>query len=223
VVAVPSAQQEESIVKLYGFSASPNTWKVRAVAVHLGIPLDYEFVDLTKGESRTPRFLAINPTGRTPALVDGDFKLWESTAIVQYLASQKPNSLWPDDARVQADIARWQSWELAHWGKEACQPLLFERLVKRVLNIGAPDEAVVAKATECFHKEAKVLDDHLAKQPYLAGKDVTIADFSVAAPLFYAQGAALPLEPYPRVREWFGRVAALPCWQQTAPPMPAAA
>src|SRR5262249_46983544 len=106
-------------MKLYGFSPSPNTWKVRALAAHLGIPLDYEFVDLTKGASRTPAYLAINPTGRTPALVDGDFKLWESVAIMQYLAAQRPNSLWPDDARARADIMRWQSWQLVHWGKES--------------------------------------------------------------------------------------------------------
>ena len=157
-------------MKLYGFSPSPNTWKVRALAAHLGIPLDYEFVDLTKGASRTPAYLAINPTGRTPALVDGDLKLWESEAIMQYLASQRPNSLWPNDARARADIMRWQSWQLAHWGK-----------------------------------------------------DVTLADFSVAAVLFHAEAAELPLAPYAKIREWFGRVSALPCWSQTAPQMPAAA
>jgi glutathione S-transferase len=210
-------------MKLYGFSASPNTWMVRAVAAHLGIPLDYEHVDLTKGGSHTPAFLAINPTGRTPALVDGDFKLWESNAIMQYLASQKPNSLWPDNARARADIMRWQSWQLAHWGKESCEPLLFNRLVKKILNLGPPDDAAVAKGLECFNRDAAVLDAHLAKQPYLAGKDVTLADFSVAAPLFHGQGADFPVAPYKRVQEWFGRVSALPCWHQTAPQLAAAA
>ena len=88
-------------MKLYAFPPSPNTWKVRAVAAHLGIPLELEIVDLIKGGSHSPDYLAINPTGRTPTLVDGDFKLWESTAIMQYVASQKPNSLWPNDARTR--------------------------------------------------------------------------------------------------------------------------
>ena len=105
-------------MKLYGFPPSPNTWKVRAVAAHLSIPLELELVDLSKGGSHAPEYLAINPSGRTPTLVDGDFKLWESTAIMQYLASQKANSLWPNDPRVRADIMRWQSWNLAHWSKE---------------------------------------------------------------------------------------------------------
>ena len=58
------------------------------VAAHLGIPLELEFVDLSKGAQHTPDYLALNPTGRTPTLVDGDFKLWESTAIMQYIASK---------------------------------------------------------------------------------------------------------------------------------------
>ena len=210
-------------MKLYGFPPSPNTWKVRAVAAHLGVPLDVEFVDLTKGASHSPEYLAINPTGRTPALVDGEFKLWESVAIMQYIASQKPNSLWPDNTRARADIARWQSWQLAHWSKEGCEPLLFQRLVKQPLKLGPPDEAVVAKGVECFNKEAAVLDAHLAKQPYLVGKEATLADFSVAAPLFYADRANLPVAPFARVRDWFGRISALPCWRETAPQPVAAA
>ncbi len=208
-------------MKLYGFPPSPNTWKVRAVAAHLGIPLELEIVDLTK--PRSAGYLALNPTGRTPTLVDGDFTLSESNAILHYLASRKPNSLWPDNARARADIVRWQCWQLAHWGAEACQPLIFQRLVKKLLNLGPPDEAAVEKATEAFNKEAKMLEAHLAKQPYLVGTDLTLADFAVAANLFYAKESELPVAPYSRLQDWFGRVSALPCWGQTAPQRPAAA
>jgi glutathione S-transferase len=204
-------------MKLYGFPASPNTWKVRAVAKHLGIPLEIEFIDLTKGEQHKPDHLSRNPNGRTPVLVDGDLKLWESTAILHYIAGQKPNALLPQDARSRADIIRWQSWALAHWGAEGCEPLLFQRLVKQILNMGAPDEAVVAGATEQFKKCANVLEAHLSKQTYLVDGGITLADFSVAAPLFYADRGGFPLAEYPKVREWFGRVSALPCWKETAP------
>jgi glutathione S-transferase len=209
-------------MKLYGFPFSPNTWKVRAVAAHIGIVLDEQLVDLRRGEQRTPDYLALNPTGRTPTLVDGDFVLWESNAIMQYLASGKPNALWPDDARTRAGIAQWQSWQLAHWGKEACQPLLVERVVKALFNLGPCDAAVVAKAIEAFHRDARVLEAHLAKHPYLAGTGVTLADFSVVAPLFYAEKAELPLTPYPHIRDWFARVSSLPAWRDTAPAAAAA-
>lgn len=202
-------------MKLYGFPPSPNTWKVRAVAAHLDLPLDFVSVDLTKGQSHTPDYLALNPTGRAPVLVDGDFKLWESTAIMQYLASWKSNSLWPDGSRARADIMRWQSWQLVHFGKESCEPLLFQRIVKQILNLGPPDEAVVAKGLECFNRDAAVLDARLEQQRYLVGDHLTLADFSVAAPLFYAERADLPLTPYAHVQDWFGRVSELPCWQAT--------
>lgn len=211
------------MMKLYGFPPSPRTWQARGVAAHLGIPLDFEFVDPTKGMQRAPEYLALNPSGRAPTLVDGDFRLWETAAIAQYLASQKPNTLWPDDVRTRADIMRWQSWQIAHWSGNACEPLLVERIVKQILNAGPPNEAIVARALEAFHREARMLEAHLAKQRYLVGDAITLADFAVAPTLFYAERAGLPLADYPKIREWFGRVAALPCWGETAPQMAAAA
>ncbi len=156
-------------------------------------------------------------------MVDGDFTLWESNAILQYLAGKTANTLWPDDARLRADIARWQFWQIAHWSAEACGPLLFQRVIKPIANLGPTDEAVVAKALESFNKEAAMLDAHLGKQPYLVGKDLTIADFTVAAPVFYAERAQFPLAPYSHIRDWFGRVSALRCWSETAPQMREAA
>jgi glutathione S-transferase len=210
-------------MKLYGFPPSPNTWKVRAVAAHLGLPLELVMVDLTKGGQRTPDYLALNPSGRTPTLVDGDFVLWESTAIMQYIADRKPNALWPNDARARADITRWQCWNLAHWGGEACQPLIFQRLVKKIFNMGPPDAAPVDKATESFNREASTLDAHLGKHGFLVGSAVTLADFSVAAPLFYTKEAEFPVASYAHLRDWFARVSALPAWHETAPNFAAAA
>lgn len=210
-------------MKLYGFPASPNTWKVRALAAYLKTPLEFEFVDLLQGAQHTPAYLALNPTGRTPTLVDGDFKLWELNAILQYLASKSTTPLYPSDARGRADVTRWLCWDLAHWGAQACQPLIFEDLVKKFVNMGPPDAAAVAKATEALNKEAKMLDAHLAKQKHLVGDALTIADFAVAAPLFHAEGAQIPLGSYANVRGWFQRVSALPCWRETAPQMQAAA
>ena len=207
-------------MKLYGFPPSPNTWKVRACAAHLGIPLEFELVDLSRGEQRQPAYLALNPTGRTPTLADGDFTLWESNAILQYIASRTSNSLWPNDDRVRADVTRWQCWQLAHWSSDACVPLVFNRLVKKLLNIGPPDEAAVAKATEAFHRDAKVLDAHLARQPYLVGSALTLADFSVAANLLYAKEAEMPVGSYSHLQDWYGRVSGLPCWKETAPNLP---
>jgi glutathione S-transferase len=204
-------------MKLFGFPPSPNTWKVRAFADQIGVPLEFEFVDLTKGQQRTPDYLALNPCGRAPVLVDGDFKLWESNAIMQYLGSKTKTPLWPDDARTRADIMRWQSWQAAHW-HAAIVPILVENLIKpQILKSGDPDPKVVAQATEAFHKEAPVLDRHLERQSYLVNDTLTLADFSVAAPLFYAERGKIPLEKYANIRRWFATVSKLPSWGKTAP------
>jgi len=210
-------------MKLYGFPPSPNTWQVRALAAHIGVPLELEFVDLINGAHKSPAYLAINPTGRAPALVDGDFKLWETQAIMQYVAGKKPNPLWPNDPRTRADITRWQCWSLAHWSGDAWVPAVDERLVKKLLNHGPPDAAVLAKADQAYAKEAAMLDQHLSGQKNIVGDALTIADFAVAAPLFYTQQAQLPLDPYPHMRAWFGHVWSLPAWRETAPEMRAAA
>lgn len=203
-------------MKLYYFPASPNSRRAHAVAIHLDLPLDLRLVDLQKGEQRTPEFMQLNPTGRTPVLQDGEFVLWESTAIMQYLASQISNSLWPENVQSRVDIMRWQSWQLAHW-QAACQPLQFERVVKQILQLGDPDPQIVEQATQRFHQEAAVLNQHLAERTYLVNETLTLADFSVASDLTYAGPGQFPLELYPHIQAWYARIEQLPAWQQTNP------
>src|SRR5688572_130763 len=101
-------------MKLYDFPFSPNCRKVRAVAYELGIELATSRVDILKGEQRAPAFLAKNPNAKVPVLEDGDFILWESTAIMRYLAAKSSSSLLPTEPRAGAEVDRWLSWGLAH-------------------------------------------------------------------------------------------------------------
>ena len=211
-------------MKLYGIAGSPRTWQAQAVAAQIGIPLAVEPLDVMAGALQSPAYRAMNPTGRTPTLVDGDLVLRETEAICQYLCSKAPNTLWPEEARVRAEVTQWVSWQLQHWGKEACTPLVFERVVKPMFNLGAPDEAVMAKATASFHQEAAVLEAHLSTRQTMAGAQLTLPDFSVAMPILLGAAADLPHGDYPHVRGWFARMMALPAWRDTAPkPMERAA
>lgn len=204
-------------MKLYGFPPSPNTWKVLALARHLGIDLDVAFVDLAAGAAKTPEFLAINPAGLTPVLVDGDFTLPESNAILSYLARQKPGLL-PTGDKAQARLHAWQCWSLAHWGPP-CQVLTFEHLLKPMMKMGEPDAARVAKATEDFQKQAKLLEGQLGKTAYVMGDALSVADFELVSQLCYAKPARIPFEAYPGIAAWHGRVSSLPAWVETAPEM----
>jgi len=132
-----------------------------------------------------PEFVRLNPNHKTPALQDGDFLLWNRMPSCS-LASRKPgNKLWPSDSKVQADISRWQCWQLGHWGP-ACDTLIYERMVKKITGEGDPDSAEIAKGEENFHRFAAVLNQHLKGRRWIVGDDVTLADFSVGAPLTYA-------------------------------------
>ncbi len=111
---------------------------------------------------------------------------------------------------------RWQSWQLQHWS-QGCEPLLFERIVKTFFDMGPADPAAIAKGEAIFRKEAKVLDDHLAKRSHLVADRVTLAEYSVAPYLVHAKGAGMPLDEFPNAKRWFGEIAKLPSWQAYLP------
>jgi glutathione S-transferase len=97
-------------MKLYQFPFSPNCQKVVALAHEVGTPLELATVDLFKGEARTPAMLAKNPNGKLPILEDGDFVLWESRAMLAYLAAKAGRAdLAPTTPRERAEVDRWTS------------------------------------------------------------------------------------------------------------------
>jgi glutathione S-transferase len=203
-------------IELYVFPPSPLAFKVMAVANHLGLEVALRMVDLRKGDQKTPEYAALNPNMRMPTLRDGDFVLWESNAITQYLAGKKPEAgLFPADERGRLDVTRWQFWEVAHW-QPACAVFAFEYVAKPlVLGIKEPDMAAIANGAEAFHRAAKVLDGHLRDRKFVAGERLTLADFSLGVALNFAETAHYPIEPYGRIKRWFAGISALPAWRKT--------
>ena len=206
------------MMKLHVFPPSPRALKVIALARHLEFDSQLAVVDLFKGEQRAAAYAALNPNMRMPVLEDGDFVLWESNAILQYLAAKKPESgLWPSDIRGQADVSRWCNWESAHW-TPACTPFAFERVVKKLAGMGEPDNAAIAKVEPQFHALADVLNGHLRGKRFLLGDKLTVADFSVATGMVFSSAAQFPLEKYPEVTRWYDGFRALPAWQKSLVP-----
>lgn len=204
-------------MKLYHFPISPNSRRVIAVLHHLGLNCELIALDLVNGEHLAPDFVRLNPNHMIPTLVDGDFVLWESNAIMQYLCSKAPdNSLWPANPVMQADISRWQFWQTAHFGR-ACGVFIFEYLIKKLTNQTALDVNELAKGEENFHRFAKVLEDHLTGREWLVGDTVTLADFSVGSFLDLAESAHYPMAPYTETARWYRNIEQLPAWQSSAP------
>jgi glutathione S-transferase len=193
-------------MKLYDFAPAPNSRKVRAVAHEVGVELECVHIDVLKGESRTPAFLAKNPCGRVPLLEDGDLLLWESNAIIRYLALKQGSPLVPASAREQADVDRWLCWQLAHLGP-ATGKVAFERVVKKFIGQGAPDQAAIDAGTAEFEQCAAVLDGWLEGKEYVTGR-LSLADFALAAHLYNTPTYGLDLAPYRRVSAWLERMLA---------------
>jgi glutathione S-transferase len=202
-------------MKLYSMHNSNNCRRVNATIRHLG--LDVEVVEQPMGEIKTPTYLALNPNGKVPLLVDGDFKLWESRAIMQYLAAKKPNNtLWPSDAKRQADIARWQFWEAAHLSK-GTGAFAFEKLFKKIFMKQDADPVALAVGEKEWHTFAPVLNAHLETRKWLLGDELTLADFSVGACFSYAEPSGLPWDSYSHIKAWASRLNEVPAWKSTAP------
>jgi glutathione S-transferase len=201
-------------LKLYVFPPSPRSFKVLAAASYLGLEHETCTVDLGKGEQRRPEYAAINPNCKVPALEEDGFRLWEANAILQYLALMRPDGgLLPEDPARRAQVVQWQCWDLAHW-EPACAPVLFERCVKPLLNLGEPDIAEVERGLAAYARVAPILDDQLGKSRYVAGPELTVADFSLGAVLNLSEPAGFPLDEYPNIRRWHGELTELPAWRQ---------
>lgn len=202
---------------LYFHPLSANCRKVIATAHTLNIKLALKPVDLSAGENRTSKFLALNPMGRVPILVDEDLVLWESNAIMQYLAELRPDwGLWPSDVATRAEVNRWLCWGLAHWDP-ALSALIADNYFTPLRHGGVPDTARIEQAAAEFQRLAQILDAHLCRREFLVGDMPSLADFAVAAYLGDWQVAGIPLPDHPYVYAWYRRVDALEAWHAAAP------
>lgn len=202
-------------MKIYVNPISPNSRKVSAVAAHLGLDCEIQLVDLSKGDNRSPEYLALNPNGKVPTLTDGDFSLWESNSIMAYLCSKVDTPLWPE-GRDRYDIQRWMNWELAHFGRWISS-YGFETFLRGLLGAGEANQEAMKEAAGFIARFGKVLDEHLSQHDYLVGDGPTIADFAVASHLTYRVPAKLPLDHFAQITAWEARLNEIPAWRQSAP------
>ncbi|HEY2369212.1 MAG TPA: glutathione S-transferase family protein [Polyangiaceae bacterium] len=204
-------------MKLYMNLISPNVRRVRLTAAVLGLELEEKTLDFGRGEHKTPEYLALNPNGAVPTLVDGDYVLTESRAIMQYLATKKPESnLLPRDEKARIDVTRWQFWDAVHFSQNV-GTLAFQRVLKQRFKMGDPDQAKVDEALAGFRRYAAVVDARFAKHAYLVGDALTVADLTIASSLTYAQLADVPVAEFSHLATWFARITDTDAWKRTSP------
>ena len=121
-------------MRLYLFPLSTRVLALVALKNHLALDCELKPIDLGRGDQLTPEYVALNPNKKMPTLKDGEFVLWESNAILFYMAAQRPESgLWPADLRGQADVLRSLAWQSAHLDAESYGMVAFEKGSKAVL------------------------------------------------------------------------------------------
>jgi glutathione S-transferase len=198
---------------LYDMQDSPHARKVRLLAAELGISLNKVDRDPRKGETRKPDFLAMNPNGRVPVLDDDGFVIWESPAILKYLAAKYPErGLGGADARQAALVDQWLFWWAA--GPEAAMDtLVWETLIKpRVLRRPGNDPGIVADAHERLARFIPVLDRQLEGRDYVVGP-LSIVDFAIGPRFDRApELRKLDVAPYRNIAAWQERLRAKPYW-----------
>jgi len=204
------------MVTLYTTPLSANGRKALAVSLQLGLDPKVMLVNVYKGEGRAADYLTVNPQGKVPSLVDGGLMLWESNAILIYLAEAYGESkLWAADPKRRADLSRWLFWESSHW-----QPTLTEVLRPAVAQkLGLAPASPKARAdydSPAFQNVAGLLDVQLSDRPYVGGKELTIADFSIAGMMTYARACEFPFDRYTNIAKWYSHIEDLPAWKATA-------
>jgi glutathione S-transferase len=203
-------------MQLYSNPISTNARRVLMAADHLGIELDLVECNLMSEADRR-RLEEVNPNSKIPVLVDDGFVLWESCAIMQYLADGKPGqTVYPRDPLARADVNRWMFWACQHFAP-AIGVIVWENVWKKVVTGVDADVNELARGARDLARAAAVLDRHMAGREWLVWDGVTLADYAVAAPLMYRDRARLPLDDYPHLLAWFDRVKQLPAWRNSEP------
>ncbi|CAL4945699.1 unnamed protein product [Urochloa decumbens] len=217
-------------LKLYGMAMSPNVVRVTTVLNEKGLDFEIVPVDLRTGAQKQPEFLALNPFGQIPALVDGDEVLYESRAINRYIASKyksEGTGLLP--ATPSAKLEVWLEVESHHFYPNV-SPLVLQLLVKPMMG-GAPDPVVVDKYTHLLAKVLDIYEDHLSKNKYLAGDEFSLADANHMSYLLFLSKTpkAGLVDERPHVKAWWEDIAARPAFKKTVaaipdhlPPLPSA-
>jgi glutathione S-transferase len=190
---------------LYDNLDSGNAYKPRLLMALLGIPYTRIDLDTDKGETRTPEFLAKNPNGRIPVLELEDGSLLpESNAILYYLAEGTP--FWPDGRAARAQVLQWMFFE-----QYSHEPhVAVARYILRHLPEGHARHAELPMRLERGNQALAVMEQHLTSRDFFVGDRPTIADLALYAYTHVAEQGRFDLAPYPAIRAWLGRVAALP-------------
>jgi glutathione S-transferase/GST-like protein len=187
-------------------AATPNGYKASVALEELGLPYAVRPINLSTLEQKTPAFLAINPNGRVPALVDDGFAVFESGAILMYLA-EKTGRLMPTDLKGRSRVVQWLMFQMGGVGPMMGQANVFFRYWPEKL------QPVIDRYQGETRRLFGVLEGQLAQHEYLAG-DYSIADIAHWCWVRSHSWSGVDIEPFPNLKRWVDAIAARPAAQR---------
>ncbi len=198
------------MLKVYGRPNSVNVQKVMWMVGELG--LDHERMDVggVFGQNDQDWFLALNPMGRVPVIDDDGYVLWESHAIIRYLARRHDSVLYPGDAKARGDVDKWLDW---HIGFQ--QPAIFGAFWGLIRTAEADRDmaAIQASAAESA-KLYGIVDGHLQGRNFMAGDQLSLADIPIGAMTYRWYGLEVEHPDYPALRAWYDRLTQRRAFQE---------
>lgn len=191
--------------KVYGDKLSGNCYKVKLVLHLLGLPYEWQDIDILKGETQTAEFLAMNPNGKVPVLqLEDGSCLWESNAILNFLADG--SDLLPREPRLRTQVLQWQFFE-----QYSHEPYVaVARFIQFYLDMPEARREEHASCLKGGYKALDVMEQQLARTPYLVGEHYSIADITLYAYTHVAEQGGFDLSGYPAINAWMQRVASHP-------------
>jgi len=207
------------MLKIWGRLSSVNVQKVVWCADELG--LDYERIDAggAYGLTSSPEYLAMNPNALVPVIDDDGFVLYESNAIVRYLAARhSPGVLWPEDLRKRADADRWMDWQTNTY--QPAMRDIFWQLVRTP--VGKRDAALMENSRKECERLTAILDAHLEGRAFLTPHGVTAADIVLGCAAHRWLHLPVKREPRPNLERWYAGLKSRPGSRQVTSQVPLA-
>lgn len=193
------------MLRIYADIQSGNCYKVKLLCNMLDIEHEWIHMDILANDTHTDCFLAKNPNGKIPVIsLDNGKSLWESNAILNYLADGTP--LIPADPLMRAQMLQWQFFE-----QYSHEPYIaVARYIEKYLGLPEERQAEYLSKQAGGHRALKVMEQHLSIYPYFVGETVTLADISLYAYTHVAHEGGFDLTEYPAILRWFKRIEAQP-------------
>ncbi len=201
------------MLEIVGRRSAFNVQKVLWLVGELQLPHRHLDAGGSFGGLDTPDFLSMNPHGRIPVLVDGETIIWESHSILRYLAAQYGSSfgsLWPDSPAERSLADRWMGWSRTSFQPD-CMTLFWSYY--RTPEADRNHQRIQGARAGC-EQHLSLVDTHLAKRPYLAGQDLTLADIPAATALYRYFEMGVPVPELQNVRAWYARLAERPAYRE---------